>query len=212
VALFLDGKTFAEMTLVVAVGVTMTRDKHVLGFVETGTENERVLTPLLRSLGDRGLDSLEGLLVIIDGGKGLRAAVPQAFGSLALEQWRQWHKRENVGGHLPKGDQAAWRRRLQQAYERPTYAEASTTLCRLQQGLEARNQSDAQSLEEGLRETLTLHRLGVFGVLGVSFKTTNCTMPWWKNGALRWIAGRIPSSGSAAWPQRCWTLSRGSAK
>ena len=174
VALFLNGKTFAEMTLVVAVGVTMTGDKHVLGFVETGTENEQVLTPFLRSLGDRGLDSSQGLLVIIDGGKGLRAAVRQAFGSLALVQRCQWHKRENVVSHLPKGDQAAWRRRLQRAYERPTYTEASATLRRLQQDLEDRNQSAARSLEEGLEETLTLHRLGVFGVLGVSFKTTNC--------------------------------------
>ena len=33
--------------------------------------------------------------------------------------------------------------------------------------------SAAASLEEGLDETLTLHRLGVFSTLGVSFKTTN---------------------------------------
>jgi hypothetical protein len=44
----------------------------------------------------------------------------------------------------------------------------------LQRDLEARNQSAASSLAEGLEETLTLHRLGVFAVLGVSFKTTNC--------------------------------------
>ena len=36
-----------------------------------------------------------------------------------------------------------------------------------------RNESAAASLEEGLEETLTLHRLGVFPELGVSFKTTN---------------------------------------
>src|SRR5206468_1183437 len=35
------------------------------------------------------------------------------------------------------------------------------------------NASAAASLEEGLEETLTLHRLGVFPALGVSFKTTN---------------------------------------
>ncbi len=35
------------------------------------------------------------------------------------------------------------------------------------------NASAARSLEEGLEETLTLHRLGVFGAVGVSFKTTN---------------------------------------
>ena len=41
--------------------------------METDTENEKVLTPFLRSLLARGLDSSQGLLVIIDGGKGLKA-------------------------------------------------------------------------------------------------------------------------------------------
>ncbi len=35
-------------------------------------------------------------------------------------------------------------------------------------------ESAARSLAEGLAETLTLHRLGVFGAVGRSFKTTNC--------------------------------------
>ncbi len=35
------------------------------------------------------------------------------------------------------------------------------------------NVSAAGSLAEGLEETLTLHRLGVFAELGTSFKTTN---------------------------------------
>jgi transposase-like protein len=142
--------------------------------VETGTENESVLTPFLRELGERGLNRSQGLLFIIDGGKGLRAAVRQAFDSSALVQRCQWHKRENVVRHLPKGEQATWRRRLQRAYQRPTYAEAQAALHRLQKELENRNQSAARSLAEGLEETLTLHRLGLFAVLGLSFKTTNC--------------------------------------
>ena len=40
--------------------------------------------------------------------------------------------------------------------------------------LEERNQSAAGSLAEGLEETLTLHRLSVYALLGRSFKTTNC--------------------------------------
>ncbi len=173
-AIFLDGKTFADMTMVVAVGITLTGEKQVLGFVETGTENEPVLTPFLQELEERGLTSSQGLLFIIDGGKGLRAAVRHAFGSSALVQRCQWHKRENVVRHLPKGDQATWRRRLQRAYQCPTYAEARAALTRLQTELEDRNQSAARSLAEGLEETLTLHRLGVFALLGLSFKTTNC--------------------------------------
>jgi transposase-like protein len=174
VAVFLDGKTFADMTMVLAVGITLTGEKHILGFVETGTENEAVLTPFLQGLGDRGLEVSKGLLVIIDGGKGLRAAVRQAWGASALVQRCQWHKRENVVRHLPKGEQAHWRTRLQRAYRQPTYEQARRALGRLQRDLEARNQSAARSLAEGLEETLTLHRLGVFQILGESFKTTNC--------------------------------------
>ena len=113
VAVFLAGKTtVADMTIVVAVGITLMGEKHVLGFVETGTKNEQVLTPFLRSLGERGLESAQGLLVILDGGKGLRAAVRQAFGAAAVVQRCQWHKRENVVRYLPKtkSEQAAWRR------------------------------------------------------------------------------------------------------
>ena len=36
------------------------------------------------------------------------------------------------------------------------------------------NESAAASLGEGLEETLTLHRLGLFPQLGISLKTTNC--------------------------------------
>ena len=47
-------------------------------------------------------------------------------------------------------------------------------LTQLHDELEDRNQSAAGSLAEGLNETLTLHRLGLYGVLGRSLKTTNC--------------------------------------
>ena len=151
VALVLDGKTFAEATMVVALGITMTGDKRFLGFVETDIENEQVLTPFLRSLVERGLD----------------------VSHRALVQRCQWHKRENVVSYLAKREQPVWRQRLQRAYNRPEYDEALAALQSLQHELEDRNQSAAGSLAEGLDETLTLHRLGVYGVLGRSLKTTN---------------------------------------
>jgi len=174
VAVFLDGKTFAEATMVIALGVTISGEKRFLGFVETDTENAKVLTPFLRSLIERGLNASEGLLVILDGGKGLRSAVNKVFRKQALVHRCHWHKRENVVSYLPKSEQADWRRRLQRAYNRPTYEEALAALEQLHTELEERNQSAARSLAEGLEETLTLHRLGVYAVLGRSFKTTNC--------------------------------------
>jgi putative transposase len=174
VTLFLDGKTFADATMVIALGITMSGEKRFLGFVETDTENEKVLTPFLRSLIERGLDASQGLLVILDGGKGLRSAVKKVFRRRALVQRCQWHKRENVVSHLSRSEQVHWRQRLQRAYNRPEYQEALGALEKLHAELEERNQSAAGSLSEGLEETLTLHRLGVYGVLGRSLKTTNC--------------------------------------
>jgi transposase-like protein len=174
VALFLDGKTFADDTMVIALGVNEDGVKRFLGFVETGTENERVLSEFLGSLMDRGLDVSGGLLVVIDGGKGLRAAVRKAFGKRGVVQRCTWHKRENVVSYLPKEQQSRWRQRLTWAYDRPTYTEASAALKKLQSELEDTNQSAANSLLEGMEETLTLHRLGLYPLIGISFKTTNC--------------------------------------
>ena len=123
-AVFLDGKTFADATMVIALGITLSGEKRFLGFVETDTENATVLTPFLRSLVERGLDLSQGVLVILDGGKGLRTAVRKAFRGRALVQRCQWHKRENVVSYLAKHEQAVWRQRLQRAYNRPDYDEA----------------------------------------------------------------------------------------
>jgi len=203
VVMFLDGKTFADATMVVALGITLSGEKCFLGFVETDTENERVLTPFLRSLLERGLDISQGLLVVIDGSKGLRAAVNKAFRKRVVVHRCQWHKRENVVSYLSKSAQVWWRRGLQRAYNRPEYKEAFAAIQKIHSELEERNQSAAASLEEGLEETLTLHRLGVYGVLGRSLKTTNCLesvnalveercakVDHWKNSSQRqrWLA------------------------
>ncbi len=203
VAVFVDGKMFAETTMVVALGITVQGDKRFLGFVETDTENEQVLTPFLRSLLARGLDISRGLVVIIDGAKGVRAAVRKAFNKRAVVQRCQWHKRENILSYLSKREQPIYRQRLRHAYNRPNYKEARAALETLQAELADRNQSAAASLEEGLEETLTLHHLGVYGVLGCSLKTTNCLesvnalvedrcakVDYWKNSSQRqrWLA------------------------
>lgn len=172
--IFLDGKTFADDQMVLALGVLESGEKRILGFVQTDTENETVVSAFLRGLVARGLDASEGLLFVIDGSKGMRAAIRAVFSRNAVVQRCQWHKRENVVSHLPKSQQAHWRRRLQRAYERPTYEEAKKELERLGRELAEVNESARASLEEGFEETLTLHRLGLFALLGRSLKTTNC--------------------------------------
>ncbi len=206
VTLFIDGKRFAEDEMVIAIGVALGGEKHVLGFTQTDTENERSLSAFLRSMLDRGLDIGSGVLVVIDGSKGLRSAVRKAFRDRALVQRCQWHKRENVVSCLPKGEQLFWRRRLQRAYERPTYDEAKGALLKIRSELEEVNESAVRSLDEGFEETLTLHRLGMFAKVERSLKTTNIIesvnaqaeercgrVDHWKNSnqKQRWLASAL---------------------
>ena len=203
---FLDGKTFAEDGMVIALGVTMKGDKVFLGFIQAETENTVVITSFLRGLKDRGLDLSDGALVVLDGAKGLRSGVLAVFKNQVLIQRCQWHKRENVIAHLPKTEQKSWRGRLQRAYQRPTYQEASKALKELRTELDEVNQSAVASLDEGFEETLTLHRLGVFPLVGRSLKTTNVLesvnaqaeqrcgrVDHWKNSSQkhRWLAAAL---------------------
>lgn len=173
VAVVLDGKTFADDAMVVAVGVLATGEKRILGMVQTATENRPVCAALLRDLLARGLRIDDGILVVVDGSKGLAAAAREVFGHAAAIQRCQWHKRENVVRYLPKAHQAGFRVKLQRAYDQPTYERAKQALAKVRKELTVLNSSAAASLDEGLDETLTLHRLGCGRALGLSLKTTN---------------------------------------
>lgn len=174
VALFLDGKSFADEEIIIALGVTLEGHKIPLGFVQAATENERVCRRFLADLVERGLQYQSGLLVVLDGAKGLYKAVMSVLQGYACVQRCQYHKRKNVESYLPKSAQDRIRRKMEAAYGKPTHEEAENALEALKPGLKLMNQSALTSLEEGLDETLTLHRLGLMPMLKDSFRTTNC--------------------------------------
>jgi len=173
VAMIIDAKHVAGKQMVVALGVTEGGRKIPLGFVEASTEHHQPVKGLLRDLLDRGLSYDQGILFVTDGAGGLHKAIREIFSGYALIQRCQWHKRENIVGYLPKSERKKWRRKLRRAYRKPTYEEAKSALKDLHAELQEVNRSAARSLEEGLEETLTLHRLGVFEEVGRSLKTTN---------------------------------------
>ena len=189
VAIFIDGKFFAENELVIALGVTITGEKVLLGFVETSTENHKVCRDFLNGLKNRGLNLDQEILFVIDGGKGIHKGIREVMGDGALIARCQWHKRENVLGYLAKERRAEWKRRLQSAYEQTSYELAKKALNGLKSELKEINLSAAGSLDEGLEETLMLQRLGMFEKLGKSFKTTNCIEN--VNKSLELYTGRV---------------------
>src|ERR687891_385985 len=78
--LMLDGIELKGRCCVVALGIDTDGVKHPLGLWDGSTENATVATTLLANLVDRGLDVEQGVLVVLDGGKALRAAVGEVLG------------------------------------------------------------------------------------------------------------------------------------
>lgn len=203
VAILIDGIHLGKQVLVVALGIAISGEKHVLGLWQGATENTTVVKELLEDLVARGLSTERRYLFVIDGAKALRAAIERVFGQRAEVQRCQIHKRRNVREHLPKNAQGDYDRRIRNAYAMTDYAAAKAELEKIFRQLERVNPSAAHSLEEGLEETLTVHRLGVGELLRRSLANTNpiesClstvervarNVKRWREGeqALRWTA------------------------
>src|ERR1035438_474281 len=158
-AVLIDGTPFRDRQMIAALGIGCDGTKTVLGIREGATENTAVVSSLLSELVERGLDFSLPRLYILDGGKALHAAVRRHAGEAAFIQRCQVHKKRNVVDHLPDEHKADVRRKLQNAYAMADYADAKRALDRLHRELMDLNPSASRSLEEGMEETLTVHKL-----------------------------------------------------
>jgi transposase-like protein len=172
-AVLIDGTPFKDRQMIVALGIGCDGVKTVLGLREGATENATVVSALLSDLVERGLDFSAPRLYILDGGKALHAAVKRHAGEAAFIQRCQVHKKRNVIDHLPEDHKADVKRKLQNAYAMAEYADAKRALDRLHRELMDINPSAARSLEEGMEETLTVHRLRVPEQLRRTLSSTN---------------------------------------
>ncbi len=203
IALLIDGKSLAKQQIIIGLGITMTGEKVVLGFIQSSSENSRSIKQFLKGLLSRGLDCKKGILCITDGSKGIKKALDEVFPKKYIHQRCQWHKRENVVSYLKDEDQREYRKRLQRAYSEPTYTQAKQSLQQIREELKQINMTAVNSLDEGMEETLTLHKLGLSEIFGFSLGTTNCIeslnsqlgrylnkIKYWKNSQqiFRWVA------------------------
>lgn len=173
VALFMDGKYLVGQQIVLVLGVTLQGRKVPLGFVQTTSVHHVPCVDLFKQLLRSGLQVRDGLLFILDGAKGFHKAVMDVFGAQAVIQRCRWHKQENLYGYFAK-DRHVWlKQQLHSAWAQTDYETAHTALRDLAKELERENRSAANSLREGLSETLTLQRLQMTE-FARSFATTNC--------------------------------------
>ena len=188
-ALMIDGIEFADHVVLIALGIDVSGDKHVLGIREGSTENAAVCRALLADVLDRGFPSDKHLLVVIDGGKGLRKAVRAVFGSLAQVQRCTVHKKRNITEHLPEARRPSVLASLNEAYSKRNPETAKRLLSNLARTLETEHPGAASSLREGLDETLTVQRLNVPTALRPSLSTTNAIENL--NGTIRHVSKRV---------------------
>jgi len=171
--LMIDGIVYADTTVLVAMGIDKTGNKKPLGAWEGSTENSRTCTDLLQSLIERGLKPSNIKLAIIDGSKALRKALKDVFGSEILIQRCQVHKKKNVAEYLPKEKRESIKRAMTEAYKAENYNTAKKLLINIKNSLTEKYPQAARSLEEGLEETLTLHKLSAHKDIRKSLCTTN---------------------------------------
>ena len=197
--IFVDGIRFQGYLFVVALGVDTGGRKHILGLWEGATENATVCKMLLGDLVSRGLRTDRRYLWVLDGSKALRKGVEAVFGADVVVHRCHAHKERNVLDHLPKKHRARVRVKLRAAWGMKDYAQARAALRKVVAHLRTLSEGAAKSLEEGLEETLTLHRLGVSDPLRRSLRTTNTiencfsltrrgcrNVKRWRNGAMAW--------------------------
>jgi putative transposase len=170
--LMIDGIALKERTNVVALGITTDGVKIPLGLWDGSTENAAVTTALLADLVERGLDTSQGVLCVLDGAKALRKAVRDVLGEVPVQRCVR-HKERNVLEHLAERDRPQVKRRLRRAWSETDYARALELLGQLATELERSHPGAAASLREGMEETLTVTRLGVRGNLKKTLCSTN---------------------------------------
>ena len=202
----IDGIILGDHTVLIALGIDTEGKKQVLGLREGNTENSRVAKALLRDLVDRGLSQERARLFVIDGAKALSSAIQKVFGSLGVIHRCQFHKRQNILGHLPGRLVESVKAVLKEAWSLGDADVAKRRLDRLASSLEADHPGAAASVREGLDETLTLQRLGIGGTLYEKLRSTNAienlnsgiatysrNVKRWKGGSMvvRWASAAI---------------------
>jgi transposase-like protein len=171
--IMIDGIERGGMVIIAALGITNDGRKEVLGLVEGGTENNIAVKSLFEDMIGRGLQADVPRLFVIDGSKALMKAVKDTFGGMALVQRCQVHKKRNVQSHLPLSEQANVGLAISRAYMEFDYSKALRQLNAIADSLETRYPSAAASMREGLEDTLTVHRLGMPGLLRKTLSNTN---------------------------------------
>jgi transposase-like protein len=178
VAVFIDGKRFAKLGVVVALGVGRDGKKHVLGIYQSSTESSAACLNLLDDLEKRGLPERD-LLFIVDGGSGLNKALNDKYQIDDPANRRAYrvrcyvHKWRNIGDVLDEKGKAEAAPLFWSMRDARDYSSAKACSDALESCLKRHNVSALNSYLEAKDDLLAIHRLQVGAQLREVFSTTN---------------------------------------
>ena len=178
VAVFIDGKRFAALGVVIALGVAENGSKHVLGIYQSSTENSSACLELLADLERRGLPELN-LLFVVDGGSGLNKALNEKYQVNDPENRRAYrvrcwiHKWRNIADVLDEKGKAEAEPLYWATRDARDLFTAKNCSDALEASLGRSNPSALQSYLEAKDDLLAVHRLQIGAQLKKFFSTTN---------------------------------------
>lgn len=178
IAVFIDGKRFSKLGVVVALGVGSDGRKHVLGIYQSSTENSTACVALLNDLERRGLAERD-LLFVVDGGSGLNKALNDKYqieDAVERRAYRircfihKWRNIEDVLDEKGKSEAAPLFWAIRSARD---LSVAQTCSDALEACLKRHNMSALNSFLEARDDLLAIHRLKIGSELKKFFSSTN---------------------------------------
>jgi putative transposase len=171
--LMLDGLVLSkDQTAVVAIGIDVAGQKHVLDFELGSSENREVCVDLLRRVTARGFASQRRLFVVLDGSAALKSALVEFFPDAVIQRCLV-HKERNIRAKLSKRHWGELARLFKRLREVQGAAAVLEVVGELEQFLKDKSATAYQSLHEAGRELTALHQLNVPNTLHRSLLSTN---------------------------------------
>jgi putative transposase len=141
-------------TMLVALGIKADGKKEMIDFRQATGESQSAWEGFLNHLHERGLKGESLKLIVVDGGKGLLAALPLVYGHVPIQ--RCWtHKTRNVLNYVKRADQQRVKRSLHRISHAPNPREAQKAAQRFVARWRASYPKAVDCLEKDLVDLLT---------------------------------------------------------
>ena len=160
-----------KRTVLVALGIKPDGKKQVIDFRQVHGESQGAWEAFLHDLYRRGLEGHCLKLILIDGGKGLLAALPLVYGNVPIQ--RCWaHKTRNVLNYIKRADQKRVKKDLHRISHARNLRQAHKAAQRFMARWQTSYPKAAQCLRQDLPELLSFLQVKI-SLPPPALRTTN---------------------------------------